>query len=179
MRPSEAHACCARLARIAPFDEVFVQFEHVVVINDPLEPLADTLSREQVWAGLMWRVEDPCAFQPALVACEILSRGETQVERVLDFGNFRMRDTVYLDAARSVRFESAAEGSRPAARLAVSIEEPSEGLLVLRFAYHTTLNDAMEGGEGEFAAYIKAAYHAADIDTVRLIRELAAGGRRH
>nr|WP_276510039.1 AtaL-like protein [Niveibacterium umoris] len=144
-----------------------------------MEPLADTLTREQVWAGLMWRVEDPCAFQPALVGCEILSRVGSQVERVLDFGNFRMRDTVHLDTERSVRFESEAEGARPAARLAVTIEEPGEGLMVLRFAYSTTLDDTSEGRDGEYAAYVKAAYHAADIDTVRLIRELAARSHRH
>lgn len=155
-----------------------MQFEHVVVINDPLEALADTLTREQVWAGLMWRVEDPCAFQPALVGCEILSRSRTQVERVLDFGSFRMRDTVRIEPDRVVSFESAAEGERPGAQLAVSIEEPGEGLLVLRFAYRTTLNE-QSGGDAEFAGYVKAAYRAADIDTVRLIREFAARGRGH
>lgn len=155
-----------------------MQFEHVVVINDPLEALADTLTREQVWAGLMWRVEDPCAFQPALVGCEILSRSGTQVERVLDFGSFRMRDTVRIEPDRVVRFESAAEGERPGAQLAVSIEEPGEGLLVLRFAYRTTLNE-QSGGDAEFAGYVKAAYRAADIDTVIRIRELAARCHRH
>lgn len=155
-----------------------MQFEHVVVINDPNEALAVPLTREQVWAGLMWRVEDPCAFQPGLVGCEILSRSETQIERALDFGSFRMRDTVRLEPGRAVSFDTAAEGDRPGGHLAVTIEEPVEGLLVLRFVYRTTLNE-QSGEDAAFAGYVKAAYHAADIDTVRLIREFAARASRN
>jgi hypothetical protein len=156
-----------------------MQFEHVVVVNDPREAFAEALSHEQVWAGLMWRVEDPCAFQPSLVGCEIISRSETLIERALDFGNFRMRDAVYLEIGKSVRFESAAEGDRPAARLTITIEVPGEGVLVLRFAYRTSLDDGKSAEEANFASYIKAAYQAADIDTVKLIREFAARSGTH
>ena len=156
-----------------------MQFEHVVVVNDPREALAASLSREQVWAGLMWRVEDPCAFQPSLVGCEIISRSQTLVERALDFGNFRMRDTVHLLDQQAVRFESAADGARPAAQLTVSIETPAEGMLVLRFAYRTSLDESADGADAEYTGYIKSAYHAADIDTVRLIREFALRSPLH
>lgn len=156
-----------------------MQFEHVVVVNDPRESLLAPLTREQVWAGLMWRVEDPCAFQPSLVACEIITRSTTRVERALDFGSFRMRDTVHLADGLAVRFESEADGARPAAQLTISIESPAEGSLVLRFAYATSFDEGAGGADAEYAGYIKSAYRAADIDTVRLIREFAVRGATH
>ena len=33
-----------------------MRFEHLIQINDPLMPLLDTLSREQLWRGLVLRV---------------------------------------------------------------------------------------------------------------------------
>ena len=32
-----------------------MNYEHLVQINDPLNPLLDTLTREQLWAGLVLR----------------------------------------------------------------------------------------------------------------------------
>lgn len=156
-----------------------MQFEHVVVVNDPREALVAPLSRAQVWAGLMWRVEDPCVFQPSLVGCEIITRSNTRVERALDFGSFRMRDTVHLLDQQALRFESEADGARAAAQLTISIEIPIEGALVLRFAYATTFDESAGAADAEYAGYIKSAYRAADIDTVRLIREHAMRGNAH
>ena len=43
-----------------------MRFEHLIEINDPLNPLAEILSREQVWSGLMHRVDEPTLFLPGL-----------------------------------------------------------------------------------------------------------------
>jgi len=32
-----------------------MKFEHLIEINDPLNPLADTMTREQLWRGLVLR----------------------------------------------------------------------------------------------------------------------------
>jgi hypothetical protein len=49
-------------------------FEHLVEINDPADPLADPLSLEQVWTGLMYRVHEPTVFLPGLDRCVVRSR---------------------------------------------------------------------------------------------------------
>ena len=37
--------------------ESLLNFEHLVQVNDPLNPLAETLTREQLWQGLVLRAE--------------------------------------------------------------------------------------------------------------------------
>ena len=56
---------CQRWSTIPPISPVRahlpndspMKFEHLIEINDPLNPLIDTLSLEQVWRGLVLRAE--------------------------------------------------------------------------------------------------------------------------
>jgi hypothetical protein len=57
------------------------------------------------------------------------------------------------------------------------IEMPAEGALLLRFIYETTMPAVDDTGNDRYAEIVKSAYHEADLDTVRKIRELADGGR--
>lgn len=155
-----------------------MKFEHVVVINEPGNPLADNLSREELWFGLMCRAEDPRPFLPGLEACTIESRTDTVLERTLRFGQAQIRDRVTLTPMTSVVFESEATDSHPGGHLTISIEEPQPELLVLRFAYRTGLGEGV--GQQEDAAYaefVKSAYHESDIDTVRVIRMITESSR--
>ena len=43
-----------------------MKFEHLVQINDPLNPLIDSLTRDQLWRGLMRYIETPGRFDPCL-----------------------------------------------------------------------------------------------------------------
>ena len=36
-----------------------MRFEHLVEVNDPLNPLIDTLTLNQIWQGLVLRVREP------------------------------------------------------------------------------------------------------------------------
>lgn len=42
-----------------------MNFEHLIQINDLHNPLVETLSRDQVWQGLLHRVEDATLSCPA------------------------------------------------------------------------------------------------------------------
>ena len=53
-----------------------MKFEHLIEINDPLNPLIDTLSLEQVWRGLVLRAESPRLFVPHLDECQISERSD-------------------------------------------------------------------------------------------------------
>ena len=55
-----------------------LNFEHLIQINDPLNPLVDSLTPEQLWEGLVLRAEQPQLFVLGLDTCDILSRdGDT------------------------------------------------------------------------------------------------------
>ncbi|HVE88597.1 MAG TPA: AtaL-like protein, partial [Burkholderiaceae bacterium] len=51
-----------------------MRFEHLIQINDPLMPLLDTLTREQLWRGLVMRAEEPTQFVLGLEVATIHSR---------------------------------------------------------------------------------------------------------
>lgn len=156
-----------------------MKFEHVIAINDPDNPLVADLTRDQVWFGLLYRVEDPRPFLPGLDACTILERGEDSLLRALRFGQVVIHDQVFLEAFEAVTFESRATPQHAGGSLRISIEEPNENELILRFVYRTTLPESESDPEGAYAGFVKAAYHSSDLDTVRVIREIAESAQTH
>ena len=151
-----------------------MQFGHLIQINDPLNPLIDPLSREQLWRGLVLRAENPLLFVLALDRFEIVERGENMLLRVLYFGSLSLRDCVRFSPMTRVRYEIEAAGDAPAASLAMSIEEPEPGQLFVRFDYETLHEGGTAPLEELYGNLAKQAYIAADIDTISVIRRLAA-----
>lgn len=155
-----------------------MRFEHLIEINDPANPLIEPLSREQLWAGLMYRVDEPGVFLPGLERCVILSRTPERVERELHFGSALIRDTVTFADGEWVRFESAANAEHAGGRLTIRIEAPDALALYLRFTYETTLPEGVASGEIlQVSEFVKSAYKQSDLDTVRVIRMIATTGR--
>ena len=149
-----------------------MQFSHLIQINDPLDPLIDPLSREQLWRGLVLRAENPLLFVIGLDGFEIVERGENALVRELHFGKLTLRDRVSFIPMRQVRYEIEAAADSPAATLVMSIEEPQAGQLFVRFDYETLQEGAAPIDEF-YGSFAKQAYIEADIDTVSTIRRLA------
>lgn len=149
-----------------------MRFSHLIQINDPLNPLIDPLSREQLWRGLAYRAENPVPFVLGLDGCRIVERAENTLKRELHFGSLTVRDRVTLDPMRQVRYETEAGGGLPASSLLMTIEEHGVDELVVRFEYETLRRDSDARGEAFYNAFLKKAYVEADIDTIRTIRRL-------
>jgi hypothetical protein len=152
-----------------------LKFEHLVEINGPSNPLEAPLTREELWFGLLCRAEDPRAFLPGLEACEVLARTDNTLTRRLSFGQAVIEDRVSFEALSWMRFESDATREHAGGSLTITIEEPGEGALFLRFAYATSLSE--DDGGVPYAEFVKSAYRESDIDTVRVIRMIAASSR--
>ncbi len=150
-----------------------MRFSHLIQINDPLNPLIDSLSRKQLWRGLVLRAENPLLFVMALDRFEIVERGEKELVRVLHFGSVRLRDRVSFSPMRQVRYEVEAAGDTPAASLVMTIEEPEPEQLFVRFDYETLPGDAAASMDEFYSSFAKQAYLEADIDTISTIRRLA------
>jgi hypothetical protein len=153
-----------------------MNFEHLIAINDPGNPLIMPLSRQQLWDGLLHRVENPLPFLPGLESCTIVERTADMLLRELNFGPAVIRDRVTMAEMHWVRFEILPGTEHAGGTLTITIEEPADGHLFLRFAYHTTLAANPDSEERAYVEYVKSAYHQSDVDCVRLIRTLAAGG---
>ena len=153
-----------------------MNFEHLIQINDLQNPLVETLSRDQVWQGLLHRVEDATPFLPGLESCTVVERHADHLLRKLDFGAAVIHDRVTLHANHWVRFDILPSEQLAGGSLTITIEEPEPAALFLRFAYATTFASDPNSEERAYIDYIKSAYHQSDIDCVRIIRTLAAGG---
>jgi hypothetical protein len=153
-----------------------MQFEHLIAITDPGNPLVVPLTREQIWNGLLQRVENPLLFLPGLESCAILERTSEALLRELDFGPATIRDRVTMAEAQWVCFDIVPSPSSAGGSLTINIEEPQPGFLFLRFAYRTALASTPDSEERAYLEYVKSAYHQSDVDCVRIIRTLATEG---
>ena len=118
-----------------------MRYEHLVQINDPLMPLLDTLTRAQLWCGLVLRAEEPTQFVPGLQIATIHSRrfirDEIELVRTLDFGSFQVSDRVVLLPQQRTEIHTSPGPSWPASRMRIEIEEPQPEQLFLRFVYES------------------------------------------
>lgn len=151
-----------------------MHYEHLIQINDPNDLQIEPLTREQLWLGLIARAERPQYFLIGMDECRIVERSGDTLRRQMWFGTTQVRDRVTYEPQIQVSFDVEPTLEVTGARLIIRIEEPRPGELFLRFAYtlQTTAHDAV----GELDEYRKSAYRDADIDTVRMIRQLAATG---
>lgn len=154
-----------------------MKFEHLIEINDPLNPLMDELSREQLWRGLVLHADSPKLFVPHLDECTISDRTGEGFRRRRRFGELSIDDRVILTPLREVRYEVHAQGDISASSLTVTIEAPSEGRLFVRFRYDDGHDAATDAANAMYDEFKKSAYQEADIDAIRILRELAAEGR--
>jgi hypothetical protein len=154
-----------------------MKFEHLIQINDPLNPLIDTISREQLWRGLVMRAENPKMFIPHLDECSITSREGGSFKRSLRYGDLVVADTVILTPLQEVRFEVHEQGEISASSLAMTIEAPSEHTLFVRFKYDDGHDAETDAANAMYDEFKKSAYQEADIDTIRIVRDMAAQGR--
>jgi len=157
-----------------------MRFEHLVQINDPLQPLLTEVSRAQLWRGLVRRAEHPTEFVLGLAGAAIDARtdqaGLVQFRRTLDFGSFTVRDRVRLTAEDVSVTDIEASAGYPASRLTIRIEEPAPGSLFLRFTYESEDRPQDSGLDALTRQLREQAYRSADIDTVCKIRDLVERG---
>jgi hypothetical protein len=153
-----------------------VKFTHLVEINDPLNPLIETLSRSQLWRGLQLRAEDPGRFVPWLDACEVFERTDSGISRRLRYGDVVIRDAVTFIPLEQVLYEVPAQEQIGQSSLRVTIEEPQPGAMNVRFEYDDGTPDVSGSSEAFYNEFKRSAWLESDIDTIRLIRELAADG---
>ena len=154
-----------------------MKFTHLIEINVPGNPLIMSLSRAQLWRGLVCRAQRPTLFLIGLDSCDILERTESGFCRKQQFGPLIILDEVHLVEMKQVRYHVPQQNEIPMSDLTMTIEEPQAGALFVRFEYDDHAGE-VEGDEEKFYNdFRRSAYLEADIDTIRVIRELASEGQ--
>lgn len=154
-----------------------MKFEHLIEINDPLNPLIDALTRAQLWRGLVLRAEKPKLFVPHLDDAVLDQRTDGGFRRRLRYGKLVIEDTVRLLEQRQVRYDVAAQNDISASCLTMTIEAPTQDTLWVRFEYDDGHDAATDAANAMYDDFRRSAYQESDIDTIRILRELAAEGR--
>lgn len=153
-----------------------MRFEHLVQINDPLFPLIDPLTRDQLWRGLMRYIETPVAFVEGLDSGTVTARRDNHLQRELHFGRHTVRDDVTLTPLQCIHVATRATPEIPAGSLTITIENHGPELLFVRFLYET-FPMGHPPVDAEYREAVKEAYKLAGIDIIRRIREYADEGR--
>jgi hypothetical protein len=153
-----------------------LRFQHLIQVNDPLVPLIDPLTREQVWRGLQLKAENPLLFVYALDGFEVLAKDGDSIARELRFGQAVIRDRVIFMPPNQIRQEIEASGEVPGATLLTTIETPDNEQLFVRFEYETRPPTGATPDDESLQGFVKQAYVEADRDTIRTIRRLVADG---
>ncbi|MBV8624739.1 MAG: DUF1857 family protein [Herbaspirillum sp.] len=156
-----------------------MKFNHLIQINDPLNPLIDSLTREQLWRGLVLRAESPRLFMPHLDDCQLSEKSMDSVCRALRYGDLVIQDKVIYLPQIQVIYEVPAQGEIPASRMSMTIEEPETDVLFVRFEYDDGKPEDIDGSEAFYDNFRRSAYQEADIDTIRIIREMTQRGSLH
>ncbi|MBC7414868.1 MAG: DUF1857 family protein [Herminiimonas sp.] len=154
-----------------------MKFEHLVQINDPLNPLIEPLTPTQLWRGLVLRARAPKLFVPWLDDCDIVSSTPQALERVLRYGDVSIRDLVNFEPEQLIRYAIPAQNEMVASTLLVRVETPGADALNVRFSYDDGVTEEAGSMDAFYNEFRRSAYQESDIDTVRIIRELAAEGR--
>ena len=154
-----------------------MKFTHLIEINDPLNPLMDPLTRDELWRGLKLRASMPKLFVPWLDVCDIVQRSADAIDRELRYGDVVIRDHVTFLPQLQVQYQVPAQHDVPSSRLNMTIEEPQPGLLFVRFEYDDARPDLAGTTEAFYNEFRRSAYQESDIDTIRMIRQLSSEGR--
>ena len=154
-----------------------MNFEHLIQINDPLNPVCRHHDPRAVVGGTRAARGTAATVRagPRLVH-DPLAHGDT-LERELHYGQVTVRDRVTLTPDQSVRYDILPTANYVGGSLTMAIEQPDELQLFLRFEYSTTLPvaDDQDADARQTQEIVKSAYRESDIDTVRLIRQFVHG----
>lgn len=150
-------------------------FEHIVQINDLTKPELPTLTRFQVWEGLVLRARRPDKFLVGVDDYEILEQAPAYMKRCLQLPGLQVVDEVTFWHMTRIEYQTQPTHSVPAAILVMDIEEPEPGSLFVRFRYHTASIEN-RGDSMPYDQYLHEAYVATDVETIQIIRQLAETG---
>ena len=154
-----------------------MKFVHLIEINSIDNPLMAPLSRTQLWHGLVLRAERPTLFVLGLDSCEVTERSEHSVSRTLQFGNLMIHDQVRFVSQHLVHYHVPEQNDIPTSDLTMTIEEPASGALFVRFEYDDHQQTTEDDEADFYDNFRREAYKESDIDTVRVIRQLAIQGQ--
>jgi hypothetical protein len=144
---------------------------YAIPINPP--GVKPELTREQVWAGLVMKVDNAIPFVVGMTQCDVIERTADTVTRVVTFRGNQHKEHITLFAPIKVQFHRP-DGS---GWIDNTISESDDGLL-LTFTFGINFPGIAPGTpeEATQGEAMRGAYMGAVAATLAYTRELAAAG---
>ena len=108
--------------------------DEAILVNDPSRPDLPTLTRSQVWHGLVMKAEDATQFVPVITHCKVLERFDGGLVREINMGDRMMRERVTFFPEERVRFEQM-DGPLQGGWVDNILDQDANGALRLRFVF--------------------------------------------
>jgi len=156
-----------------------MRYEHLLQVTAPGDPAVPPMNRDELWRGLMRRVESPQDFELGPDRCEVAGGADaSERRRRIHFGSLRFDDHVRIEPAQRIVFATAPREGTATVGLTITVEEPSLGALFLRFVYE--VEEPPGGANIEDRAlqrYREQAWLEMDRDMLRTLRLWQSEGR--
>ena len=120
--------------------EGFLEFEHIVQVNEPENPTSADISRAHLWEGLVLRARSPQRFVEGIECFSHPQNGECFV-REISAGDSHFYEDVMLEHESRVLTKTQRDKPQIHAESEATIEEPEAGYLFVRFRYRRELPD--------------------------------------
>ena len=134
------------------------------------------LNRNEIWAGLMMKVDDAKPFVPLMSKCEIIQRLENGVVRDIVFDGMALKERIIFYPKEKVEFLRVGIGAEMGT-IWNEILEDDDGNLYLRFAFELEIPGLTTEEENEYRERRATGYLNAVHATLEHLRSLKAKGR--
>jgi ketosteroid isomerase-like protein len=143
------------------------KLSRTILVN---EPTKTTLSRHDVWAGLLMKANNALPYVPIMSKCEVIERGEGWLTRDILLKDVPLREKVTFEPESRVIFDRI--GGDELGRIENVIGEDDKGNLTLTFSFGLTKKGIPEGSDAEqkHFAQMEGAYFGAVASTLAAVR---------
>jgi hypothetical protein len=150
-----------------------IELRHSVLVNDPADPDAPVLTRDDVWEGLVMKAENALPFVPKMEKCDVVERRDNYILRDIRFGGDDLREEVTLTPKSKVKFRRVA--GRVLGLITNEILENAEGQLELEFSFNLEIEGVEHGSreERDYEENMRDAYMGAVGATLSAIRTMS------
>lgn len=150
--------------------------EHIVQLCDA----PSTLSREQVWEGLIYFFKHPDKLLPYLEEVDIFEQknqnNDLILMRTLNFGPFKVEDRIECVGQERIQALIKPSEQIPESSQEIKIEEPVTGSIFLRFSYYEDPERSIDKQYPEGVPLRRKAWEEKDKVLAQSIIEMANNG---
>jgi hypothetical protein len=153
-----------------------IKVDKTLPVNPDKTGATVILTRDQVWAGLMMKVDDAKPFVPLMTKCDVTQRLENGIVRDIIFDGMALKERIIFYPKEKIEFIRVGIG-REMGTIWNEIFEDGSGELQLRFAFELEVPDLTEAQEQAYGETRATGYLNAVRATLEMLRNLAAAGR--